>query len=91
MKLIYFFLSLFFNNRKISRTEEWNDSTIQRKRIYREEGIIIINSLSTSQGIRNLTTTQKHKNIWNFFYKFLNKRFPEEDLSEILDADENAR
>ena len=39
----------------------------------------------------NFVYTQKHKNIWNSFYNFLNKRIPEENLSEILDADENAR
>jgi hypothetical protein len=32
--------------------------------------------------------TQKHKNIWNSFCNFLNERFAEEDLSEILDAEE---
>ena len=31
--------------------------------------------------------TQKHKNIWNSFCNFLDERFAEEDLSEILDAD----
>ncbi len=35
--------------------------------------------------------TQKHKNIWNSFCNFLDERFAEEDLSEILDADEVAR
>jgi hypothetical protein len=38
-------------------------------------------------------THQKHKhNIWNSFCKFLlDERFTEEDLSEILDADEITR
>jgi hypothetical protein len=35
--------------------------------------------------------TQKHKNIWNFFCNFLDERFAEEDLSEILDAEKIAR
>ena len=35
--------------------------------------------------------TQKHKNIWNSFCNFLDERFAEEDLSEILDAEEGAR
>ena len=35
--------------------------------------------------------TQKHKNIWNSFCNFLDERFAEEDLSEILDAEEIAR
>ena len=33
-------------------------------------------------------TQQKHKNIWNSFCNFLDERFAEEDLSEILDAEE---
>ena len=32
--------------------------------------------------------TQKHKNIWNSFCNFLDKRFAEEDLSKILNAEE---
>jgi hypothetical protein len=32
--------------------------------------------------------TQKHKNIWNSFCNFLDEKFAEEDLSEILDAEE---
>ena len=32
--------------------------------------------------------TQKHKNIWNSFCNFLDERFAEEDLSEIMDAEE---
>ena len=32
--------------------------------------------------------TQKHMNIWNSFCNFLDERFAEEDLSEILDAEE---
>ena len=37
-------------------------------------------------------THQKHKHIWNSFCKFLlDERFTEEDLSEILDADEITR
>jgi hypothetical protein len=32
--------------------------------------------------------TQKHKKIWNSFCNFLVERFAEEDLSEILDAEE---
>ena len=35
--------------------------------------------------------TQKHKNIWNSFCNFLDERFAEEDLSEILDAEEISR
>jgi hypothetical protein len=35
--------------------------------------------------------TQKHKNIWNSFCIFLDERFAEEDLSEILDAEEISR
>ena len=35
--------------------------------------------------------TQKHKNIWNSFCNFLDERFAEEDLSEILDAEEITR
>ena len=35
--------------------------------------------------------TQNHKNIWNFFSNFLDARFAEEDLSEILDEDEVTR
>jgi hypothetical protein len=35
--------------------------------------------------------TQKNKNIWNSFCNFLDKRFAEEDLSEILDAEEISR
>jgi hypothetical protein len=35
--------------------------------------------------------TQKHKNIWNSFCNFLYERFAEEDLSEILDAEEISR
>ena len=34
---------------------------------------------------------QKHKNIWNSFCNFLDERFAEEDLSEILDAEEFSR
>ena len=34
---------------------------------------------------------QKHKNIWNSFCNFLDERFAEEDLSEILDAEEISR
>ena len=35
--------------------------------------------------------TQKHnKNVWNSFCYFLDERFAEEDLSEILDAEEIA-
>ena len=29
--------------------------------------------------------TQNYKSIWNFFSNFLDERFAEEDLSEILD------
>jgi hypothetical protein len=32
--------------------------------------------------------TQKHKNIWNSFCNFLDKRFAAEDLRKILDAEE---
>ena len=35
--------------------------------------------------------TQHHKNIGNFFSNFLDERFAEEDLSEILDEDEVKR
>ena len=35
--------------------------------------------------------TQNHKSIWNFFSNFLDERFAEEDLSEILDEDEVTR
>ncbi len=35
--------------------------------------------------------TQNHKRIWNFFNNFLDERFAEEDLSEILDEDEVTR
>jgi hypothetical protein len=35
--------------------------------------------------------TQKHKNIWNSFCNFLDERFAEEDMSEILDAEEISR
>ena len=35
--------------------------------------------------------TQNHKSIWNFFSNFLEERFAEEDLSEILDEDEVTR
>ena len=35
--------------------------------------------------------TQNHKSIWNSFCNFLDERFAEEDLSEILDTDEIAR
>jgi hypothetical protein len=35
--------------------------------------------------------TQKHKNIWNSFCNFLDENFAEEDLSEILDAEEISR
>ena len=35
--------------------------------------------------------TQKHKNIWNSFCNFLDERFAEEDLSEILDAEKISR
>jgi hypothetical protein len=35
--------------------------------------------------------TQNHKSIWNFFSNFLDERFTEEDLSEILDEDEVTR
>ncbi len=35
--------------------------------------------------------TQRHKNIWNSFCNFLDERFAEEDLSEILDAEEISR
>ena len=34
---------------------------------------------------------QNHKSIWNFFSNFLDERFAEEDLSEILDEDEVTR
>ena len=32
--------------------------------------------------------TQKHKNIWNSFCNFLDKRFAAEDLRKFLDAEE---
>ena len=35
--------------------------------------------------------TQNHKNIWNNFCNFLDKRFAEEDLSDILDEEEITR
>ena len=35
--------------------------------------------------------TQKHKNIWNSFCNFLDEKFAEEDLSDILDAEEILR
>jgi hypothetical protein len=35
--------------------------------------------------------TQSHKSIWNSFSNFLDERFAEEDLSEILDEDEVTR
>jgi hypothetical protein len=35
--------------------------------------------------------TQNHKSIWNFFSNFLDERFAEEDLREILDEDEVRR
>ena len=34
---------------------------------------------------------QNHKSIWNFFSNFLDERFAEEDLSEILYEDEVTR
>jgi hypothetical protein len=42
-------LSLFFNKRRISRTREWDDSTIPRKRIQRGRRRRKINSLSERQ------------------------------------------
>ena len=35
--------------------------------------------------------TQNHKSIWNSFSNFLDEKFAEEDLSEILDEDEVKR
>jgi hypothetical protein len=35
--------------------------------------------------------TQNHKSIWNFFSNFLDEKFAEEDLSEILDEEEVTR
>ena len=35
--------------------------------------------------------TQNHKRIWNSFSNFLDEKFAEEDLSEILDEDEVTR
>jgi hypothetical protein len=35
--------------------------------------------------------TQNHKSIWNSFSNFLDERFAEEDLSEILHEDEVTR
>ena len=35
--------------------------------------------------------TQNHKSIWNSFSNFLDEKFAEEDLSEILDEDEVTR
>ena len=35
--------------------------------------------------------TQSHKSIWNSLGNFLDERFAEEDLSEILDEDEVTR
>ena len=39
----------------------------------------------------NFVYTQSHKNIWNSFCNFMDERFAEEDLSEILDEDEITR
>jgi hypothetical protein len=39
----------------------------------------------------DFVNTQKHRNIWNSFCNFLDEKFAEEDLSEILDAEEIAR
>ena len=45
--------------------------------------------------VRNIVPTavlgEKYKNIWSSFCNFLDERFAEEDLSEILDAEEIAR
>ena len=35
--------------------------------------------------------TQNHKSIWNSFSNFLDEKFAEEDLSEILDEDKVTR
>ena len=89
-------MSLFFIKRRITRTKEWDDSTIPRKRIRRGRRRRKVNSQSARQKIRSWTYedfvyTQKHKNIWNSFCNFLDERFAEEDLSEILDAEEISR
>ena len=82
-------MSLFFNKRRISRTNEWDDSTIRRKHIQRERGRRRINSQSTRQETRSWTKisfTRRSIRIFGIFCNFLDERFAEEDLSEILDA-----
>jgi hypothetical protein len=40
---------------------------------------------------KDFLCTHNHKSIWNSFSNFLDERFAEEDLSEILDEDEVTR
>jgi hypothetical protein len=88
-------LSLFFNKRRISKTNEWDDSTIPRKRIQRgrrrKKNKFTIGKTGNKKLEDDFVYTQKHKNIWNSFCNLLDERFAEEDLSEILDAEKIAR
>ena len=87
-------MSLFFNKRKISRTQEWDDSTIRRKHSEgkgKKNNKFAIGKTGIKKLEDDFVYTQKHKNIWNSFCNFLDERFAEEDLSEILDAEEIAR
>ena len=65
-------MSLFFNKRKIGR----------------KNNKFAISKTGNKKLDDDFVYTQKHKNILNYFCNFLDERFAEEDLMEILDADE---
>jgi hypothetical protein len=84
-------LSLFFKKRRISRTKEWDDSTIPRKRIQREKGRRIVNLLSAKQETRSWKTisfTLKSTRIFGILFAI---SWTKDLLKKILDAEEISR
>jgi len=87
-------LSLFFNKRRISRTKEWDDLPFKESAFRGEKNNnnkFAAGKTGKKKLDEDFVYTQKHKNIWNSFCNFLDEKFAEEDLSEILNAEEISR
>ncbi len=90
-------LSIYTSKPK-SRVQGWENSITPKKHHGDDKKKSSSSRLKydlTQAGRRKLPEdflyTQNHKSIWNSFSNFLDEKFAEEDLSEILDEDEVTR
>jgi hypothetical protein len=93
--ILYFCLYLFFETKfKSTRMEKFHQTKKHhgdKKKSSSSRPKYDLTQSGRKKLPEDFLYTQNHKSIWNFFSKFLDKKFAEEDLSEILDEDEVAR